>query len=177
MARWWRIKMFNAKLSTVKIMKRLRIVVLVSARPSGNVTLFSASFSALSRVGSGRMFWTRDVSRVTASGPGINLLLLTLAVGMLLLSTFHSVLPVTCSISPVMILESCALNAGLPIGFSAVIIRAGVVVPLPLLPPLPLPRPGHLGNVVARMLRPIEGTLRYTDVGSTVGRFFGGFSK
>ena len=65
--------------------------------------------------------------------------------------------------------ESCALNAALPIGFSAVIIWAGVVVPLPLLPPLPLPRPGHLGNVVARMLRPIEGTLRYTDVGSTVG--------
>ena len=71
-----------------------------------------------------------------------------------------------------MILASCALNAGLPIGFSAVITRAGVFVPLPLLPPLPLPRPGRLGSVVARMLRPLEGTLRYTDVGSTVGRFF-----
>ena len=46
-----------------------------------------------------------------------------------------------------MILESCARNAGLPIGFSAVITRAGVAVPLPLLPPRPLPRPGRLGSV------------------------------
>ena len=81
------------------------------------------------------------------------------------------------SISPAMILESCALKAGLPIGFSAVIIQAGVVAPLPLLPPLPRPRPGCLGNVVARMLRPLEGTLQCTDVGSTVGQFFGGFDK
>ena len=76
-----------------------------------------------------------------------------------------------------MILESCALNVGLPIGFSAVIIRAGVLVPLPWLPPLPLPRPGRLGSVVARMLCPLEGTLWCTDVGLTVGRFFGGFDK
>ena len=76
-----------------------------------------------------------------------------------------------------MILESCALNAGLPIGFSAVIIWAGVPVPLPLLPPLPLPRPGHLGSVVAHMQRPFEGTLRCIDVGSTVGRFFGDVDK
>ena len=100
-----------------------------------------------------------------------------MAVGTLLLSMFHSVLPVTRSISPRMILESCALNAGLPIGFSAVIIWAGVVAPLPLLPPLSLPRPGRLGNVVARMLHPLEGTLRCTDVGLTVGRFFRGFDK
>ena len=106
---------------------------------------------------------------VTASGPRINLLPVTLAVGMLLLSMFHSVLPVTRSTSPSMILESCALNAGLPIGFSAVILWAGVAAPLPLLPPLPLPHPGRLGNVAARMLRPLEGTLRCTDVGSTVG--------
>ena len=75
----------------------------------------------------------------------------------------------TRSISPAMILESCALNAGLPIGFSAVIIWAGVAAPLPLLPPLPLPRPGCLGSVAAHMLRPLEGTLQYKDVGSTVG--------
>ena len=64
-----------------------------------------------------------------------------------------------------MILESCALNVGLPIGFSAVITWAGVAAPLPLLPPLPLPRLGHLGNVVARMLHPRGGTLQCTDVG------------
>ena len=95
---------------------------------------------------------------------------------MLSLSMFQSVRPVIRSISPAMILESCALNVGLPMGFSAVIIQAGVVAPLPLLPPLPLPRPGHLGNVMARMLHPLEGTLWYTDVGLTVGRFFGGFN-
>ena len=71
-----------------------------------------------------------------------------------------------------MILESCALKAGLPIGFSAVITQAGVAAPLPLLPLLPLPRPGRLGNVVARMLHPLEGTLWCTDVGLTIGQFF-----
>ena len=102
---------------------------------------------------------------------------MTLAGGTLSLLAFHKVHPVTLSISPVMIRESCALNAGLLIGFSAVIIRAGVAAPLPLLPPLPLPCPGRLGNVVAGNLRPLEGTLQCTDVGSTVGRFFGDFDK
>ena len=68
-----------------------------------------------------------------------------------------------------MILESCALNVGLPIGFSAVITQAGVAAPLPLLPLPLLPRPGRLGSVVARMLHPLKGTLWCTDVGSTVG--------
>ena len=112
------------------------------------------------------------MSRVTASGPRINLLPVTLAVGTLLLSMFHNVHPVTHSISPSMILESCALNAGLPIGFLAVITRAGVVAPLPLLPLLPLPCPVCLGSVVAHMLHPLEGTLRCTDVGLTIGQSF-----
>ena len=165
--------MFNAKLITVRNMRRLRIWVLVSVRPSGSATLFSASFSSLARGGSGGMLWTQAVgTRVTASGPGINLLPVTLAVGTLLLSMFHNVHPVTRSISPSMILESCALNAGLPIGFSAVITRAGVAVPLPLLSLPPLPCPGCLGSMVARMLRPLEGTLRCTDVGLMIGQFF-----
>ena len=109
------------------------------------------------------------MSHVPTSGPGINLLPVFRVIGTFLLSTFQRVLPVTHSISPVIILESCALNAGLPIGFSAVIIRAGVAVPLPLLPPLPLPHPGCLGNVVARMLHPLARTLQCTDVSSTVG--------
>ena len=69
------------------------------------------------------------------------------------------------------------MNVGLLIGFSAVVIWAGVALPLPLLPPLPLPRPTHLGSVVAGMLHPLEGTLQCTDVGSTVGQFFGGSNK
>ena len=76
-----------------------------------------------------------------------------------------------------MILESCALNVGLPIGFSAVIIRAGVVAPLPLLPPLPLPLPGCLGSMVARMLHPLVGTLQCTDVDLTIGQSFGADNK
>ena len=95
---------------------------------------------------------------------------MTLAGGTLSLLSFHRVRPVILSISPVMILESCALNAGSPIGFLAVIIWAGVAAPLPLLPPLPLPHPGHLGSVVACMLRPLEGTLRCTDVDLTIGQ-------
>ena len=102
---------------------------------------------------------------------------MNLAGGTLSLLAFHNVLPVILSISPAMMRESCALNAGLPIGFSAVIIWAGVAAPLPLLPPLPLPLPGRLGSVVARMLRPLEGTLRYINVGLTVGRFFGDSDK
>ena len=69
-----------------------------------------------------------------------------------------------------MIRESCALNAGLPIGFSVVIIWAGVAAPLPLPPLPPLPLLGHLGSVVAGMLCPLEGTLWCTDVDLTVGQ-------
>ena len=109
------------------------------------------------------------IPHVPASGPGINLTLVTLAGGTHSRSVFHRVHPVILSISPAMILESCALNAGLLIGFSAVIIRAGVAAPLPLLPPLPLPLPVRLGSMVAGMLRPLIGTLWCTDAGSTVG--------
>ena len=146
--------MFNAKLSTVRNMKRLRICVLMSVCPSGSCTLFSA----LARGGSGGTFCAWGVwPCVSASGPGINLILGTLAVGTLSLLTFHSVHPVTLSISPRMILKSCALNAGLPIGFSVVITWAGVAAPLPL-PPLPLlPLPGCLGSVVACNLHLLKG--------------------
>ena len=110
---------------------------------------------------------------VTASGPRITLILGTQAVGTLSLLTFHNVRPVTPSISLRMILESCALNVGLPIGLSAVIAQAGVAAPLPL-PPLPaLPCPGHLGNVVARMLCPLVGTLQYINVDLTIDQSFG----
>ena len=102
---------------------------------------------------------------------------MTLAGGTLSLLVFHNVHPVILSISPVIILESCALNVGLPIGFLAVIIWAGVAAPLPLLPLPPLSRPGHLGSMVAHMLHPLEGTLRCTDVGLTLGQFFGADDK
>ena len=112
-------------------------------------------------------------SHVAASGPRTILCLVTPAAGTFSLSMFHNVLPETLSISLRMIRESCALKAGLPIGFSAVITQAGVAVPLPLLPPLPLPCPGCLGNVVAHMLHPLEGTLWCTDVGMMLGQSFG----
>ena len=159
------------RLSTVRNIKRLRICVLVSVHLSGSWTLFSALFSTLAHGGSG-MFWTQGVPHVTASSPRPILHLVMVAVGMLLLSMFHNVLPETLSISLRMILESCALNAGLPIGFSAVITWAGVAAPLPLLPLPLLPLPGRLGSVVARMLRPLEGTLRCKNVGLTLGQSF-----
>ena len=166
--------MFNTKLSTTRKMRKMRIWVLMSVRLSGSTALFSASLFAWTRGGSGILFWTQGTrSRVAASGPRTILCLVSPAAGTLSLSAFHNVLPETLSISPRMILKSCALKAGLPSGFSAVITRAGVAAPLPLLPPLPLPRPGRLGNVVACMLHPLEGTLRCTDVGMTLGQFFG----
>ena len=165
--------MFNTRLSTVRNMKRFRICVLMSVRLSGSATLFSASFSTLACGRSGRIFCTWGVMPlVTASGLRINLLPVTLAVRTLSLLTFHSVRPVTLSISPRMILKSCALNVGLPIGFSAVITRAGVAAPLPL-PPLPLlPHPGHLGSMVACKLRPLVGTLQYINVDLMIGQSF-----
>ena len=165
--------MFNMRLNIVRNMKRLRIDVLVSIHPSGSITLFSVSFSTLALGSSDGRFWAQGkMPRVSASCPGINLILRILVIGTLLLSMFHKVRPVTLSISLRMILESCSLNAGLPIGFSAVITRAGVVAPLPLLPLLPLPHPGCLGSMVAGMLHPLVGTLQYTDVDLTIGQSF-----
>ena len=162
------------KLSTVRIMKRLRIWVLVLVHLSGSCTLFSASFSTLALGGSGRTFWTQGtVPHVTASGPGINLLPVILAAGTLSLLMFHNVCPVTLSISPRMILESCALKVGFPIGFSAVITRAGVAVPLPPPPLSLLPHPGRLGSVVAHMLHPLEGMPQCINVDLMIGQSFG----
>ena len=159
--------MFNVKLSIVRNMKRLRICALVLVCLSESATLFSASFCSLACGGTkGTLFC------VAASGPRANLRLVTLAAGTLSLSRFHNVRPVTLSISLRMTLESCALNVGSPIGFSAVITWAGVAAPLPLLPLLPPPHPGRLGSVVAGMLHPLEGTLRCTDVDLTLGQSF-----
>ena len=158
------------RLNIVRNMKRLRIDVLVSIHPSGSVTLFSVSFSALALGSSDGRFWAQGkMPHVSASCPGINLILGILVIGTLLLSMFHNVLPVTLSISPRMILESCAQNVGLLIGFLVVIIWAGVAAPLPLLPLPPLPRPVRLGSMVAGMLCPPEGTLRCTDVDLMIG--------
>ena len=158
--RWWRIKMFNMKLMTVRKMKRLRICVLMSVRPSGSTALLSATFSALALGASGRMFWTwGNLAHVAASGPGTNLIPVTLAAGTLPQLLFQGVLPVILSISLRMILESCALNAGSPIGFPMGLGLAGAAALAPLLPLPPLPHPGCLGSVVVGMLHPLEGTL------------------
>ena len=166
--------MFTTKFMTTRKMRRLRINVLLSVRPSGSVIPCVALCITLARGSSGRSLSTRG-SRpgVAASWPRINLTLATLAGGMLPRLVFHKVLPVILSISPAMIWASCALNSGLPIGFSVVIIWAGVAAPLPLLPLPPLPLPGCLGNVVAHMLCPLVGTLRYTDVDFDLGQSSG----
>ena len=165
--------MSNAKLMTTRIMKRLRINVLVSVCPSGSMPPLFPSIPALARGGSGRTFWTRgSLSRAVASGPRTNLILVTLAAGMLSLLLFQGVLPVILLISPRMILESCALKVGSPIGFPLGLVWEGVAAPLPLFPLPPLPRPGRLGNVVAGMLCPLEGTLRYINVDLMIGQSF-----
>ena len=161
--------MFTIKFVTTSIMMRLRINVLVFARPSGSVFPCGALCGTLACGSSGRFSSTRGSgSRVAALCPSINLMGALLAGGTLPLLAFHNVLPVILSISPSIIRASCALNTGLPSGFSAVITRAGVA-PLPLLPLPPLPLPGCLGNVVARMLRPLVGTLQCTDVDFDLG--------
>ena len=95
---------------------------------------------------------------------------MTLAAGTLPLLLFQGVLPVILSISPRMILESCALNVGSTIGFPMGLVWARVAAPLPRLPLPPLPHPGHLDSMVDGMLRPLEGTLRYINVDLTTGQ-------
>ena len=159
----------------------------MSVRPLGNLPplsasviclrylpLLSASFSTLALGASGRMFLTRgSMPCVAASGPGITLTLVILAAGTLSLLLFQGVHPVILSISPRMILESCALNVGSPMGFPMGLVWAGVAAPLPLLLLLPLPHPGHLGSMVAGMLRPLKGTLWCIGVDLMIGQSFG----
>ena len=170
--------MFNAKLFTASIMRKLRICVIMSVHPSGSVTLFSASLSALARGASGRMLQARGtLPHVAASGPRINLIPVTRAARTLPLLLFQSVHPVILSISPRIILESCALKAGSPIGFPVAVVRAGVAAPLPLPLLPPLPHPGCLGSMVAGMLHPPEGTLRYINVDLMIGQSSGADNK
>ena len=127
--------MFNVKLITAKMMKRLRICVLMSAHPLGSMPPFPVPCLALTSGVSGRTFSTQcKVLHVAASGPGTNLIPVTLAVGMSPLLLFQDVCPVIRSTSPRMILESCALKAGSLSGFLMGLVLAGVATPLPLLP-------------------------------------------
>ena len=135
----------------------------MSACPSGGMSLFSTTFSALAGGASMMTLSTRGVRpRVATSGS--NLILMILAAGTLPQLLFQGVRPVILSISPRMTLESCALNAGSSNGFLMGLVWAGGVTPQPLLPFPPLPHSGHLGSVVAGNLHPLIGTLWYTDV-------------
>ena len=155
---WQRIKMFNVKLMTTNVIRRLRIWVLVFSCPFEGKTLFSALFSALAHGASATTLLTRGtISRVAAAR--FNLTPVILAAGTLSLLLFQGVRPVILSISPRIVLASCALNVGCPNGFPMGLVLAEGVPPLPLLPLPPLPHSGHLGSMVAGMLHPLEGTL------------------
>ena len=122
--------------------------------------------------------FTRGVnSRVATTGS--NMCPVILASGTLSLLAFQGVHPVTCSISPRMRRESCALKVGSVSGFPTGLGWAGgapLPVPLllgfPLLPP-PLPRSDCLGNMVAVSLHPPIGTLRCIDVDFSVDQSSG----
>ena len=166
------MKMFNMKLMTINVMKKMRISVLMSVCLFRRMCQFSASFSALAGGASGTTLLTQGVmSCVTASG--FNLIPVILAVGTLPRLLFQGVRPVILSISPSMILESCALKAGSPMGFPMGLVWAGVAAPLPLLSLPPLPCPGCLGSMVAGMLHPLKGTLQNKVVGLMIGQSSG----
>ena len=165
---WWRIEMFNMKLITTNIMRRLRICVLVSVCPVWGAPSFSTGIPVLAMRCSGTILFTRD-SRSRVATPGSNLILVILVAGTLSLLSFQGVCPVIRSISPHTRRVSCALNAGSASGFPTVLVWVGgAPLPVPLLPVFPLlppprPRSGLLGNVVAGSLRPLIGTLRCTN--------------
>ena len=125
----------------------LRKYLLMSASPSRSICLTSVSVTT--RAG-GVPGSPRGKPCVTT---GINLL----GAGMFPLLLFQGVCPVILSISPAMILESCALIAGSLSGFLMGLVWAGGVPPLP-----PLPLPGCLVPrcVVARNLHPQAGMLQ-----------------
>ena len=111
--------------------------------------------------------------------PESNLILVILAAGMLSLSAFQGVRPVTRSISPRMRRVSCARKAGSVSGFPTVLVWVGgAPLPVPPLPGFPLllppcPRSGRLGNVVAGNLHPLTGTLWYINEDFSVDQSFG----
>ena len=172
---WWRIKMFNTKLIITNAMRQLRINVLVSVCPVWGVPSLSTLFPVLAMRCSGMTLSTRFSCAATT---GFNLIPVILAAGTLSLLLFQGVRPVTCSISPRMSQESCALKAGSVSGFPMVLVWVGgaplPVPPLPGFPLLlpPLPRSGCLGNVVAGNLRPLRGTLWYINEDCVVDQSF-----
>ena len=163
---WQRIKMFNTKLMTTNVMRRLRIWVLESVCPFEGMTLFSASCATLSGGATVATLLTQGTfPRVATSGS--SLILVILAAGTLSLLLFQGVCPVILLISPSMALESCALNVGSPNGFPTGLVWAGGI------PPHFLPRSGHLGSMVAGNLHPWVGTLRYKIVDWPIGQSSG----
>ena len=163
-----RRKMFNMKLITINIMKKLRINVLMSASPFGRMCWFSAIVSTLACGVSGTLSTQGSVPHVAASR--INLTLVARTFPLLL---FQGVRPVTLSISLMIALESCALNAGSPNGFPMGLVWAVGVPLLPLVPLPPLPCCWHLGRVVVDSLHPLVGTLQYKIAGWPIGQSSG----
>ena len=164
--------MFNTKLITINMMKKLRICVLMSARPSRRICWFSALFSALAG-GASLTTLLRQSTVPHVATSSSSLIPVILAAGTLPLLLFQGVCPVSLSNSLRISLESCALKGGSPNGFSMGLVWAGGIPPLPLLPLPPLPHSGCLGSVVACNLHPQVGTLQNKIVDWPIGQSSG----
>ena len=121
--------MFNAKLMTTNMMKKLRINVLVSASPFRRICQLSASFSALAVGASGTTLLTWGVMPHVATSRS-SLIPVILAAGTLSRLLFHGVHPVSLSISLRIALESFALNVGSPNRFLMGLVLAGGILEL-----------------------------------------------
>ena len=164
--------MFNVKLMTTNMMKKLRINVLVSAGPSGRFCWFSATVSALAGGAFVMTLLTQGTVPCVATS-GLSLIPVILAAGTLPLLLFQGVCPVRFSYSLRIALESCALNGGSPNGFPLGLVWAGGIPPLSLLPLPPLPHSGYLGSMAAGNLCRRVGTLHYRIVDWSIDQSFG----
>ena len=145
-------------LMATNMKNEMRMYLLMSASPLRSMCQCSASGTALI-IGAPGPPWSGSLVSSRSN--------LTQGIGTSLQLLFQGICPVRFSNSPMITLESCALNAGSSNGFPlAVVLAVGT-------PPHPLPGILFPRHMVARNLHPFEWTLWYEIVDWPIGQSCG----